>query len=134
MLLSAAKRLLIRLYDKNSDKMFALSNSEEGVSHSHSVEERVSHSHSVKEGVSHSQSVKEGVSHSHSVKEGVSHSQSVKEGVSHSQSVKEGVSHSHSVDADESRAATLFEKLEVAVKKETECIPKTAKTSRLAGT
>ena len=32
-LLSAAKRLLIRLYDENGDEMFALSNSEEGVSH-----------------------------------------------------------------------------------------------------
>ena len=35
-LLSAAKRPLIRLYDKNGDKMFALSDSD-GVSHSQSV-------------------------------------------------------------------------------------------------
>ena len=64
--LSAAKQLLIRLYDK----MFALPNSEEGVSHSQSV------------------------------------------------------------DPDQSRTATLFEKLEEAIKKETECIPKTAQTCR----
>ena len=37
-LLSAAKRLFIRLYDENGDEMFALSDSEqEGVSHSQSV-------------------------------------------------------------------------------------------------
>ena len=37
--LSAAKRLLIRLYDENGDEMFALSDSdEEGASHSQSVD------------------------------------------------------------------------------------------------
>ena len=36
-LLSAAKRLLIRLYDENSDKMFALSDSEGGVTQSLSI-------------------------------------------------------------------------------------------------
>ena len=35
----------------------------------------------------------------------------------------EGVSHSQPVDPDQSRASTLFEKLEGAIKKETECIP-----------
>ena len=70
-LLSATKRLLIRLYDENSDKMFALSYSDE-----------------------------------------------------------EGVSHSQSVDPDESRTATLYVKLEGAIEKDTECIPKTAQTSR----
>ena len=68
--LSAAKRLLIRLYDENGDEMFALSDSEEGVSHSHSI------------------------------------------------------------DPDQSRTATLSEKLEGAIKKETECIPKAAETRR----
>ena len=43
---------------------------------------------------------------------------------------EEGVSHSQSADQDQSRAATLFEELEGAIKKETECIPKTAQTSR----
>ena len=65
-LLSAAKQPLICLYDKNGDKMFALSDSDEGVTHSQSV------------------------------------------------------------DPDHSRTAKLFEKLEEAMKKETECIPKTA--------
>ena len=36
--LSAAKRLLIRLYDENGDEMFALSDSDKGVSHSQSVD------------------------------------------------------------------------------------------------
>ena len=43
---------------------------------------------------------------------------------------KEGVSHSQSVDPDQSRTATMFEKSEGANKIETECIPKTAPTSR----
>ena len=68
-LLSAAKRLLICLYDENYDDMFALTHSEEGVSHSQSV------------------------------------------------------------DQDQSRTATLFEKLEGAIKT-TECIPKTVQTGR----
>ena len=38
-LLSAAKRPLICLYDENGDKMFALSDSDEGVSHSQSVDQ-----------------------------------------------------------------------------------------------
>ena len=67
--LSVAKRL-IRIYDENGDEMFALSDSEEGVSHSHSI------------------------------------------------------------DPDQSRTATLSEKLEGAIKKETECIPKAAETRR----
>ena len=37
-LLSSAKRFLIRLFDKNGDKMFALSDSEVRVSHSQSVD------------------------------------------------------------------------------------------------
>ena len=37
-LLFAAKRLLICLYDENGDKMIALSYSDEGVSHSQSVD------------------------------------------------------------------------------------------------
>ena len=69
-LLSTAKQPLICLYDKNGDKMFALSDS------------------------------------------------------------NEGVSHSQSVDQDHSRTAKLFEKLEEAMKKETESIPKTTQTSR----
>ena len=40
-----------------------------------------------------------------------------------------GVSPSQSVDPDQSRAASLFEKLEGSIKKETEYIPKTAQTS-----
>ena len=40
------------------------------------------------------------------------------------------MSHSQSVDPDESRTSTLFEKLEGAIKEETECIYKTAQTSR----
>ena len=71
-MLSAAKRLLIRLHDENGDEMFALSDSE-------------------------------------------------------------GVSHYQPVDPDQSRTATLHEKLEGAIKKEAECIPKTAQFERLAG-
>ena len=41
-----------------------------------------------------------------------------------------GVSRFLSVDPDQSRAATLFEKLDGAIKKETECIPKSAQSSR----
>ena len=37
-LLSAAGRLFFRLYDENGEEMFALSDSEEGVSHSQSVD------------------------------------------------------------------------------------------------
>ena len=37
-LLSAAKQLLINHYDENGDKMFALFDSKEGVSHSQSVD------------------------------------------------------------------------------------------------
>ena len=69
-LLSAPKRLLIRHYDENGDKFFALSDS------------------------------------------------------------GEEMSHSQSVDPDESRTTTLCEKLEGAIEEDTECIPKTAQTSR----
>ena len=64
-LLSAARQLLISLYDENGGKMFAFSDSN-------------------------------------------------------------GVSQSQSVDPDHSQTATLFEKLEGAIKMETECIPNTA--------
>ena len=40
------------------------------------------------------------------------------------------MSHSQSVDPGQSRTETLFEKLEGAIKKETERILKTAQTSR----
>ena len=43
---------------------------------------------------------------------------------------EDGVSHTLPVDPDQSRTATLFQKLEEAIKKETECIPKTAQISR----
>ena len=67
--MSAAKRLLIHIYDENGDKMFALYDNEGGVSHSQSIA------------------------------------------------------------PDQSRAATLFQKLEGEIKKETECIPRTTQTS-----
>ena len=43
----------------------------------------------------------------------------------------EGVFHSQTVNPDQSRTATLFKKLKAAIKKETECIPKAAQTSRV---
>ena len=43
---------------------------------------------------------------------------------------KECLTHSQSVDPDQSRTATMFEKLEGVIKKETECISMTAQTSR----
>ena len=59
-LLSAAKRHIIRLYDENGDEMFTLSDSD-GVSHSQSLSDS--------DGVSQSQSLSDsdGVSHSQSV-------------------------------------------------------------------
>ena len=121
--LSAAKLLLIRLYDK----MFALPNSEEGVSHSQSVDPdqrrsvslSVSRPRSKKECLTLSQStqIKEGVSHSQSVDPdqrrsvslSVSRPRSKKECLTLSQStqIKEGVSHSQSVDPDQRRSVSL---------------------------